>query len=37
MYGWAMSKKLPVDCFKWVKNTAQFIKDFIKSYNECYS
>ena len=29
-----MSQKLPVDGFKWVENTIQFNKDFIKSYNE---
>ena len=34
LYGWAMSQKLPVDRFKWVKNTSQFNKDFIKNYNK---
>ena len=34
LYGWAMSQKLPGDGFKWVKNTSQIIKDFIKDYNE---
>ena len=32
LYGWAMSKKLPVDEFKWVDDLAMFIEDFIKSY-----
>ena len=34
LYGWAMSKKLPVNNFEWIKDTSQFNKDFIKSYNE---
>ena len=25
---------MPVDGFKWVENTSQFNKDYIKSYNE---
>ena len=29
-----MSKKLPVHDFKWVEETSQFCKDFIKIYNE---
>ena len=29
-----MSQKLSVDGFKWVENTSQFNKDFIKNYNE---
>ena len=24
LYGWAMSKKLPINSFKWVKNLSQF-------------
>ena len=31
---WAMSQKLSVDSFMWVKETSQFDKDLIKSYNE---
>ena len=31
--GWAMSKKLPVDGFEWVKNTSQFNEDFMKNCN----
>ena len=34
LYGWAMTQKLPVNSFKWIKNTSQFIEDFIKRYNE---
>ena len=33
-YGWAMSQKLPVNNFEWIKNTSQFNEDFIKNYNE---
>ena len=29
-----MSQKLPVNNFKWIEDTSQFNKDFIKSYNE---
>ena len=34
LYGWAMSKKLPVDGFKWVDDPSMFTEDFIKSYDE---
>ena len=34
LYGWAMSKKLPVDGFKWVDDLTMFTEDFIKSYDE---
>ena len=38
LYGWAMSKKLPVNGFKWINNNemAKHIinEDFIKNYNE---
>ena len=34
VYGWSMSKKLPVNNFEWIKDTSQFNKDFIKNYNE---
>ena len=33
-YGWAMSQKLPVNNFEWIKDTSQFNEDFIKNYNE---
>ena len=34
LYGWAMSKKHPVDGFKWVDDLSMFTEDFIKSYDE---
>ena len=34
LYGWAMSQKLPVDCFKWEKNMLKFNEEFIKNYDE---
>ena len=34
LYGWAMSQKLPVDGFKWVKELFKFSKDFVKNYGE---
>ena len=34
LYGWAMSKKLPVDEFKWVDDLSTFTRDFIKGYDE---
>ena len=34
LYGWAMSQKLPVNGFKWVKNTSKIDKKFIKNYDE---
>ena len=33
LYGWAMSKKLPVNGFKWVDNN-EINEEFIKNYNE---
>ena len=33
LYGWAMSKKLPVE-FKSVDDLSMFTKDFVKGYNE---
>ena len=39
LYGWAMSKKLPVNGFKWIDNN-EINEDFIKHYDEnndkCY-
>ena len=32
--GWAMSQKLPVNNFEWIKDTSQFNEDFLKNYNE---
>ena len=34
LYGWAMSQKLPVDSFKWIKKLSEFNEDFIKNYDE---
>ena len=34
LYGWAMSKTLPVDGFKWVDDLSMFTEDFIKNYDE---
>ena len=34
LYGWAMSQKLPVNNFKWVKDTSKIKEDFKKNYNE---
>ena len=33
-YRYAMSKKLPVDNFKWETNLSIFTEDFIKNYDE---
>ena len=34
LYGWAMSQKLPVNGFKWIKNTSKVDQKFIKNYDE---
>ena len=36
LYGWAMSQKLPVNDFKWVKKEelSKFNEDFLKNYDE---
>ena len=34
LYGWAMSQKLPVNSFKWVKILPKFDEHFIKNYDE---
>ena len=33
LYGWVMSRKLPVNSFKWIKNVSKFDEDFIKNYD----
>ena len=30
LYGWAMSQKLPVNNFEWIKDTSHFNENFIK-------
>ena len=32
--GWAMSQKLPVNSFEWVKKLSKFVERFIKNYDE---
>ena len=34
LYGWAMSKKVPVNGFKWENDLSRFNENFIKNYNE---
>ena len=34
LYGWAMSQKLPVNNFGWIKDTSQFTEDFIRFYSQ---
>ena len=34
LYGWALSQKLPVNGFKWVKNTSKIDEEFIKNYHK---
>ena len=34
LYGWAMSRKLPVNNFVWIEDTSQFNEDLIKNYSE---
>ena len=36
LYGWAISQKLPVDGFEWIKkdDLSKFNKSFIKNYDE---
>ena len=34
LYGWAMSQKLPVNGFKWVKNLSKFTEIFIRKFDE---
>ena len=33
LYGWAMSKKLPVNGFKWIDNN-EINEEFLKNYNQ---
>ena len=34
LYGWEMSKKLPVRAFKWLDNLSKFTGEFLKNYDE---
>ena len=34
LYGWAISQKLPVNNFEWLKDNSQFNEDFTKNYTE---
>ena len=34
LYGWAMSKKLPVNDFRWENDLSRFNENFIKNYSE---
>ena len=34
LYGWAISQKLPVNNFEWLKDTSQFNEDIIRNHNE---
>ena len=34
LYGWAMSQKLPINGFEWVKELSQFNEDFLKNHDE---
>ena len=34
LYGWAMTKKLTADNFKWVDDLTMFTEDFVKGYDE---
>ena len=34
LYGWAMSRKLPVNGCKWIEDTSEINEEFIKNYDE---
>ena len=34
LYGWAMSQKLLLNGFKWIKNVTEIDEKFMKNYNE---
>ena len=34
LYGWAMSQKLPLNAFKWLKTLSRVNEIFMKSYNK---
>ena len=34
IYGWAMSQKVPVNKFEWIKDISKFNENFLKKYNK---
>ena len=34
LYGWAVSQRLPVNAFKWMKHLSEFGQRFVKNYDE---
>ena len=34
LYGWAMSKNLPIDSFEWINDLNKFTSKFIRNYDE---
>ena len=36
LYGWAMSQKLPVNNFEWIKDSSQFVKSYSEESDERY-
>ena len=34
LYRWSMTKKLPLNSFKWVEDLSKFNEDFIKNYDK---
>ena len=34
LYGWPMSKKLPIDSFEWINDLKEFTSEFIRNYDE---
>ena len=34
LQGWVMSKKLPMDMFKWSENISYFNEDYLKNYHQ---
>ena len=34
LYGWVLTRKLPVNDFKWVKDISKFNEKFLKSQND---